>query len=219
MRLFILGATSPTGILLVKEALEVLPTSSIIIYARNPSKLPTELSNNKSVTVIQGELDEKEKISKALVGVDAILTALGPPSSGNHPADLPITRAHEMLLSLMRQHGIKRLITLGTASIAAPEDKFSFMFSLIVAYVKNFYSTAYRDLVACGEVLKAADDIDWTIVRVAYLTDKPNKEVVAGFIGDGQVGLSLARAGYGAFCIQELLHPQWVSRIVAISSK
>lgn len=219
MRLLVLGATSPTGILLVKEALEVIPTTSIILYVRSPSKIPSEISNNQSVTVIQGELNEKDKLSNSLVGVDAILSALGPPSAGNHPADLPLKRAYETLLSLMRKHGVKRLIALGTGSMVAPEDKFSLMFSLVVFYIKNFVPTAYKDIVAFGKVISAADDLDWTIVRVPYLTDKPNREVVAGFIGDPKVGTSLARAGYGAFCVQELLHPQWIRKMVAISSK
>ena len=219
MRLFVLGATSPTGILLVKEALEVIPSSTIVIYARSPSKLPIELSTNKSITVVQGELDEKEKLSNALAGVDAILTALGPPSNGVHPADFPLTRAYKMLLALMREHAIKRIITLGTASIVAPEDRFAVGLFLIVKFVKTFYNTAYEDLMEVGKVIAAADDIDWTLVRVPYLTDKPNKEVIVGFVGDGYVGSTLARVGYAAFCIEELLHPQWVRRMPALSSK
>lgn len=221
MHLLILGGTSPTGILLITQLLQVLPTATLTIYARTPSKLPPSLSSHSSLKIIQGELDETDKLSSALPGIDAILSALGPSSTGGkHPPDLPLTRFYTSLLSLMRTHKIKRLIALGTPSISAPQDTSSLTFYLLTSFIKCFFPTAYNDIVAMGKVIQSAgDDIDWTIVRVPFLTDKENGEVNAGFVGDRGVGARVARLGFAVFCAQELVSPKWVRKAVAISSK
>ena len=78
MHLLILGGTGPCGIQLIQQALEVNHT--VVIYARSPQKLPAHTSASPSVTVVEGQLTDKEKLSAAMSGVHAVLSALGPPT-------------------------------------------------------------------------------------------------------------------------------------------
>ncbi|KAG7450191.1 uncharacterized protein BT62DRAFT_1001045 [Guyanagaster necrorhizus] len=225
MRILIFGPTGPSGILLVRETLDAFQSCTLILYARNPSKLPTDITSNKSVITIQGELDEYDKLSKAMEGVDAVLSTLGHNATlGENPfqhSDTPIAKVYERIIDLMHFHSVKRLIALGTPSMSDPRDKFSLAWSIMIGSVATLAHTSYRDVVETGKIIRLRGaDLDWTIVRVPRMTNKDQKEVVAGYIGDRKTGFSLSRAGFAAFVVKELCasRPQWVKAAPLLSS-
>lgn len=133
-------------------------------------------------------------------------------------SNTPLAHAYSGIIRVMHKHSVKRLICLGTASIKDPHDKFSAVFWTMVNTVKTFAYNAYKDVVAIGETVKAENDLAWTIVRVPVLTNGDSKSVVAGYIGDGSVGSSLARAGFAAFVVAELEKNEWTKKAPLISS-
>ena len=114
MHVLILGATGPSGLLLVQESLAAGHT--VVLYVRSPQKLPEDIRANPSVTIIEGQLDDKEALSRALEGVDAVLSALGPPVKQGvvYPSGTPIAHGYLVLMDAMHERGVKRLIALGT---------------------------------------------------------------------------------------------------------
>ncbi|KAI0273179.1 NAD-P-binding protein [Russula aff. rugulosa BPL654] len=217
MRVVVLGGTGPCGILLIEEALAA--KHIIVIYARNPQKLPAHLNEHPDITIIKGELEDSKTLDTALAGADAVLSALGP-SFGN-PSGTPIARGYAALLEAMRQQGVKRLIALGTPSIKDEQhDKYSTVYSMMVTAVSYGARSAYKDIVAVGEVIRACEDIDWTIVRVPVLKNERNREVRAGYIGDGGAGAgyTLARLGFAVFVLRELEKGEWIKRSPLITS-
>jgi putative NADH-flavin reductase len=125
MRVLILGGTGAIGLLLIREALEHHHT--VTIYARSPEKLPEDIKKNTAVVVVKGQLLDEEQLSKAMEGVNAVISALGPAVSRGpfHPSDTPLARAYSLLIKVMRKHNVKRLIALGTSSIRDSNDKFN----------------------------------------------------------------------------------------------
>jgi len=216
MRIVILGGTGASGILLIEEALSA--KHIIVVYARNPQKLPTHLYKHPDITAIKGELEDAEALDTALAGADAVLSALGP-SFGN-PSDTPIARGYTAVLEAMRRQGVKRLIALGTPSIKDENDKYSAIYAAMVAVVALCARSAYRDIVAVGEVIRASEDIDWTIARVPVLKNETNREVKAGYIGDNGAGAgyTLARLGFAVFVLRELEKREWIKQAPLITS-
>jgi len=216
MRVVILGGTGPSGILLIEEALAAQHT--IVIYVRSPQKLPAHLSKHPDITVIKGELQDTAALATALAGAKAVLSALGP-TLGN-PVGNPIALGYAVVLEAMRRAGVKRLIALGTPSIKDEKDKFSLVYSAMVAAVAIGARSAYRDIVAVGEVIRESEDIDWTLVRVPVLKNDKNREVRVGYIGDGVAGAgcSLSRLGFAVFVLQELEKGEWIKRSPLITS-
>jgi putative NADH-flavin reductase len=217
MRVVILGGTGPCGILLIEEALAAKHV--IVVYARNPQKLPAHLNKHPDITIIKGELEVSKALDTALAGADAVLSALGP-SFGN-PSGTPIARGYSAVLEAMRRQGVKRLIALGTPSIKDEQkDKFSTVYYMMVTAVAWGAHSAYKDIVAVGEVIRGCEDIDWTIVRVPVLKNDRNREVRAGYIGDdgAGAGYTLARLGFAVFVLQELEKGEWVKQAPLISS-
>jgi uncharacterized protein YbjT (DUF2867 family) len=219
MRVVILGATGPCGILLIEEALASKHT--VVVYARNPQKLPAHLSKHPDVTIVKGELGDPKALDAALAGADAVLSALGP-AFGN-PSGTPIARGYSAVLDAMRRAAVpvKRLIALGTPSIKDEQnDRFSVVYAAMVAAVAAGANSAYRDIVAVGEVIRACEDVEWTIVRVPVLKNDKNREVRAGYIGDGGAGsaYTLARLGFAVFVLRELEKGEWVKQTPLITS-
>ncbi len=220
MHILVLGGTGPCGIQLIQQSLELNHT--VVVYARSPQKLPTDISDNPSVTVVQGEFTDAEKLSSAMQGVHAVLSALGPAVTNGpfHPSNTPLAHAYVLIIETMKQQNVKRLIALGTPSIKDEHDKFSLVMSGIVAGVATFARSAYKDVVAIGETIRAADptELVWTIARVPILNDYEDRSVVAGYIADGKVGIRLSRPAFAAFVLGELEGNEWCHKAPLISS-
>ncbi|KAJ7693680.1 hypothetical protein B0H17DRAFT_1159440 [Mycena rosella] len=199
MRVLVLGSTGPTGILVVREALAVFDGSTIVLYVRTPDKIPEDLRTHPGCIVVQGQLEDTDSLSKAMEGVDLVLSALGP--------------------SQFSQPPVKRLIALGTASIEAKEDKFNLAYSLMVKSVAISMRNAYKDIRALGAVIQESD-LDWTIVRVPVLSNDMSREVLAGYIGDGKTKnhVSLTRIGFAAFVVDEINKKQWNRKLPLLVS-
>ncbi|KAI9508948.1 NAD(P)-binding protein [Russula earlei] len=218
MRVLILGGTGPSGILLIEEALSAKHV--VVVYARNPQKLPEHLRTHPDVTIVKGELEDAESLDAALAGgTDAVLSALGP-FLFRYPPGTPIAVGYRSVLAAMRRAGVRRLLALGTPSIADENDKASLVYSAMVAAVAFTARSAYKDIVAVGEVIRACDDMEWTIVRVPALKNDQNREVLVGYIGDGGAGdrYTLARLGFAVFMLQELEKGEWIKRAPLITS-
>ncbi|EJF58432.1 NAD(P)-binding protein [Dichomitus squalens LYAD-421 SS1] len=216
MHILILGGTGPSGIELIQQALEVNHT--VVVYARSPQKLPAHISSSPSVTVVAGDLTDREKLSAAMQGVQAVLSVLGPGPS--HPSNTPLAQAYQLIIESMKQQNVKRLIAVGTPSMKDEHDHFSLIMLAMITVVATFVRNAYKDVVAIGQTIRAADpeELVWTIARVPILNDNEDRSVLAGYVGDGKVGTKLARQALAAFVLRELEENQWTLKAPAISS-
>ncbi|OCH94145.1 NAD(P)-binding protein [Obba rivulosa] len=213
MHVLVLGGTGPSGIKLIEEALSASHT--VVVYARSPQKLPDAITSNPSVTVVEGQLSDADALEKAMQGVHAVVSALGP--GAFHPSDTPLAKAYGLLIDLMKKNNVQRLILLGTASIKDENDKFSLQFAALISGVAVLAHSAYKDIVAIGTTVRASDLV-WTIARVPILTNKEEKDYIAGYVGDGKTRTTLSRAAFAHFVIHELEVNEWCKKAPLISS-
>ncbi|KAI0793321.1 NAD-P-binding protein [Abortiporus biennis] len=219
MHLLILGGTGPCGIALIQQALAAHHT--IVIYARSANKIPSDIASNPSVTIVTGQLTDSDALNKAMVGVHAVLSALGPPVSKGvtYPSNTPIAHGYEVIIDAMRKNNVKRIIVLGTASIKDPADKFSVRFAALISGVALFAHNAYRDVVEIGNVIREKNqDLIWTIARVPVLVSNPSTAVHAGYVGDGKDHTTLSREAFASFFMHELENNEWCRKAPLISS-
>ncbi|KAJ7736763.1 hypothetical protein DFH07DRAFT_753286 [Mycena maculata] len=221
MRVIVLGATGSSGILVVKEYLKVYPTGTVVIYARNPSKVPADIAASPAVTVVKGELTDATVLTSAFEAgkVDAVLSTVGP--TLGHPSTLPLTAAHKTIISVMAAQDCKRLITLSTSSVEDPRDKFSLAAAILVFIVWVIQRNAYNDIIAYSKLVEEECNkhgIDWTVVRVPNLNTKPNQKVIAGYLGDGKTGVFPSRHAIAEFYVREIEGKEWSCKAPALSS-
>ncbi|KAK7059620.1 hypothetical protein R3P38DRAFT_2836880 [Favolaschia claudopus] len=218
MRLLLFGGTGAMGTLLAREYLWVYRGSSLVIYVRNPAKVPQEIAEDPNVVIVQGELDDMDRLSLAMHGVDAVITALGPTGRKGpfYPSNTPIADAYIRIMVTMKGHGVRRLIALTTPSVRDPEDQFN----LPMAFLRKTFATiapnVVKDIIAIGRVIRTQrEELDWTIIRLAlhssdHSDPENNCEVVAGYMGDGRTNTFSSRHGAAAFIIQELDRREWI---------
>lgn len=208
MKLAVFGGTGPTGRELIARALS--KGHEVTALARSPQKLTA----GPRLTVVRATLDDTAGIGHTLDGADAALSLLGPNSF--RVTGTPIASGTRLIIKAMRERGIKRLIAIATPSAPDPEDSPSLKFRFMVGLVKRLGRSAYDDIVATAQAIRASD-VNWTIVRVGLLTDAPaTGEVAAGPVVAGR-NARIARADVADFMLNALSSLEWLCKAPFIS--
>lgn len=210
MRITVFGATGGTGRRLVEQA--IAEGNEVVAYVRNPSKLDME---NEHLTVVQGELTDEELIEKAVKGVDAVISLLGPRGGSKSK---PLTHGMQNIITAMKKQGVRRLIISSTLSAKDPNDKRTLRVKFSVNLVKLTMHAAYEDIVSVAETVRNSD-LAWTIVRLNLLNNKPKSgKVKVGYVGSGELGSWISRADIADFMLNQIQDTKYVQQAPAISN-
>ncbi|MGJ7484450.1 NAD(P)H-binding protein [Variovorax sp. LT2P21] len=213
MKVLIFGATGASGLLTVRSALK--HGHDVTVYARNPAKLGNAITDAR-LKIFQGELTDAAAIDTAIAGQDAVVSVLGPTKGAS---GTPLTDGFRAILGAMERHRVRRLVATSTPAFRQPEDRFVLSFWLGVSMIRVMVAPAYRDIVGSAEAISASR-LDWTIVRLPMLTDKPHGgPPVAGPLGTPGLRLfSLSREVLADFLIDQLTDDRWTRRAPVISN-
>jgi putative NADH-flavin reductase len=162
MNLTVLGSTGHTGRLLLPQAIQ--RGHRVTAFTRRPDALedPSTLR-----AVVHGDARDPEAAGRAIAGADAVIAIISARSrSGPHH----VAAAAGTIVDAMRRHGVRRLVITSVYPIVAQTPR------LPIAVLKAVFAAAYAD-VAAMERLVSASDLDWTIVRLNRLTNKPPRGV------------------------------------------
>ena len=91
----------------------------VTAYVRNPSKLNVTHPN---LTVIAGELTDREAVQRAVHGADSVISALGP-SLDRKATGMPLVDGTRTIVDAMRAERVERYIGMATPSLRDPRDK------------------------------------------------------------------------------------------------
>jgi len=209
MKIVIFGATGGTGRELVKQALEA--GHEVTALVRNPAKITPQTG----LQIIQGNALEAEPVIQAIVGQDAVLSALGGTLTDNEL----LPRAIEHILAGMKQHSVRRLIVLGAAGTQPGAIKRqSFLVrqaSILVA------ATSHRKPFAAQRAMQQKihdSDTDWTVVQPPKLLNSPG---ISSYRVDGEAlpagGLQISRADVAKCMLEQLSSTKWLRHDIYIA--
>ncbi|AIQ49274.1 hypothetical protein R70723_27810 [Paenibacillus sp. FSL R7-0273] len=111
MNILILGATGRVGSHIVNHALQ--DGHHVTVLVRTPEKLQ---QFNQNLTVIHGNVVNKEDITHAVQGNDVVISALSTDGTTTLSDSMPF------IIEAMYNEGIQRIITVGTAGILQSEQ-------------------------------------------------------------------------------------------------
>jgi putative NADH-flavin reductase len=180
MKLAVFGGTGRTGIPLIQQAIDA--GNEVISLARTPSKMPIQHDRLK---VVQGDVMNAADVEKVVAGADAVLVAIG------HTRDTPRNMqavAARNIVDAMKKCGVRRLVALTGAGVAAPQDKPKLFNHLIKLALMTFSPGVYRDSLDYTRIIRESG-LDWVIVRVPMLNEKPH----TGSYRVGWVGINTSR--------------------------
>ena len=158
----------------------------------------------KNLTVIEGSLQNRERVLEALLEADAVISVLTPMGVKYAKAEeTPLADGNAMILSAMKQLGKTRFVTVGHVCIHAfgdCEDKYQ---RVSRKFMQIFWPGVYKDMQKMGQVL-ARSDLNWTLVRTCPGRDGKVKkaEKNCSISLDG----SQFRPGYSREALAEFLY-------------
>lgn len=212
MKLTVFGATGGVGREVVTQALDA--GHEVSAYVRNPAKLNVD---HPSLTVVAGELADRDAVQRAVAGADTVISALGP-SLDRKATGMPLVEGTRAIIDGMQAEGVERYIGMATPSLRDPRDSRSAL-GLIVPFMgRTFLSRAYRELLEMSEIVTSSE-LDWTIARFTRPVDGAAKGTVrAGFLGVDRIGASITRADIAAFLLDQVADARFSRAAPAISN-
>ncbi|MGX6445804.1 NAD(P)-dependent oxidoreductase [Neobacillus sp. K501] len=181
MNILLLGATGRVGSQIVPYALH--DKHHVTVLVRTSEKIQI---NNENLSVIQGDVLNKEDIVRAMHGRDVVISAL------NTDGITTLSESMPLIIEAMENEGIKRIITVGTAGILQSRT------------TPN--SLRYQSSESKRKSTRAAEEhhkvydmlnqstLEWTIVCPTYLPDGERVgeyRIARNYLPEGGVEISV----------------------------
>lgn len=158
MNILVLGATGRVGSLIVTYALQ--DNHRVTVIVRTPEKIQI---NNDNLTIIQGNVLNKDDIVRVMHGIDVVISALN--TDGNDT----LSESMPLIIEAMENESIKRIITVGTAGILQSRTT-PITLRYLSSESKRKSTRAAEEHHKVYDILKEST-LDWTIVCPTYLPD------------------------------------------------
>jgi len=161
MKIAVIAASGQSGRAFVEAALAAGHEVRAGVYGK------VTLPPCKSLTIIEVNGTSLSQVRDLLDGADAVVSLIGhsKTSSGTIQSDTMTT-----IIAAMSQRKAIRLVSLTGTGVRMPEDKYTFLDSILNMAIKRIDPKRIQDGVRHAEILQAST-IDWTIVRVLKLTN------------------------------------------------
>lgn len=208
MKITVIGANGRTGKHIVEQALA--KGWQVVAYLRNKEKLPIV---NPNLSFVEGDAYNSEKISVALQGSNAVISALG---QSNITGDVSLmSDGMRHIIPAMEKHNIKRVIAVGgLGALQANENT-------LIKDLPDF-PTAYKNVseghFKVFDVLRKTN-LDWTFVCCPDLPDGEktgNYHLRKDFVPKGTG--KIFTGDVADFILNELEENQYLKTRVGISN-
>ncbi|MBO1511803.1 NAD(P)-dependent oxidoreductase [Metabacillus bambusae] len=181
MNILLLGATGRVGSQIVTYALH--DRHHVTVLVRTPEKIQI---NNENLTIIQGNVLNKDDIVRAMHGSDVVISAL------NTDGTTTLSESMPLIIEAMKNEGIKRIITIGTAGILQSRTTPNSL-RYQSSESKRKSTRAAKEHHKVFDMLKQST-LEWTIVCPTYLPDGERVgkyRIDRNFLPEGGVEISV----------------------------
>ena len=203
MKIVVFGASGRMGKFVVQQALKA--GHQVTAFLRISSKLGIEHPN---LNIIQGDVMDAEKVEKAIAGQEAVISTLGPTRP---PVPGMMEIAARNIVSAMKRHDVRRLISTTGAGVRDPQDQPKLFDKFMNALLTLMARDVLRDSETNVKVIRSSD-LEWTIVRFPRLIDGPHTgEYRVGYIGKNS-GSQISRADGADFILKELEKDEYIHK-------
>jgi uncharacterized protein YbjT (DUF2867 family) len=200
--ILVLGATGRTGESVVEYALA--KGHSVTALVRDPAKL----SPSKGLTVVEGTPESQDDIAAAMMGTDAVISALG----NVRTSDMPWARqvsppdfmagATRKTVKLMEANSVRRIVVVSALGVGDSWSSAPAYLRWTVKYT-NLGSVYADHNILDAEIREA--DVDWTLLRAVLLNDSPKVgHAQVRFVPDKPASMRISRGDVARFAVDAL---------------
>jgi putative NADH-flavin reductase len=211
MKVAVFGASGATGRLLVERALTV--GYEVTALVRRPAEFPF----GQRVRVIEGNAFDADAVRRTVDGADVVLSALGARSIRREDV---LERAVPLIVSAMREMGVRRIVALGSAGAKADSMKRQAAYRRWIVHgilYRTLLKWPVASQVAQWKILSESK-LDWTMVLPPMLTNGAGR---GSCRVDGEAlprgAARIARADVAAFMMQQIESREWIGKGVYIA--
>ncbi|MCU0497636.1 MAG: SDR family oxidoreductase [Anaerolineae bacterium] len=209
MKIAVFGASGRTGIPLVQQALAA--GHEVRALVRTPSKMTIQ---HERLTLIQGDIMDAACVAQTIAGTEAVINVIGHVKGS--PDNLQ-TQATENIMAAMKQHRIRRLISLTGAGVRAPEDQPKLLDKFAGFMLKLLSPKVINDGERFTQLIRNSD-LDWIIVRGPVLTEGPHTgKYKVGFVGKDS-GFKISRADVADFMLKLLQDNRYLKQLPVVTT-
>lgn len=207
MHLTLLGATGPTGQLVLQQALKA--GHRVTALVRDPARLPQR--DDPEVTVVTGDATRTEDLARAMTGSRAVVSALGAGSA--RTSDLA-SRAAQALVPAARATGIQRIVVLSAFGVGDTLQHYS---AVPRTFVKLLLQGVFGDKAVADELLRDSG-LDVTLVYPTILTKGPYTGTYTAIETPGKkIGGRISRADVADFMLRQVDSEEWSHRTAILT--
>ena len=168
----------------------------LTLFIHTEDELGADIRDNPRVTVVKGDAKNPDDVLNAINGADEVYANLA--ATQDSSADIiPMAKA---VVDMMDKAGIKRLVWISSLGIynEVPGEFGAWNANILGDYLVN-----YRKAV---DVIEASD-LDYTIIRPAWLTDKDEVDFEITEKGELFRGTEVSRKSVASEVVELLLDP------------
>ena len=177
----IIGANGQIARLVEDRLLNEDKDVHLTLFLRNASRL-SNLVNNDQVTIIDGDANKPEDLRKAIKGQDIVYV-----SFVDHGTGATVTKD---IIKIMDEEGVKRLISSNILGIYDEVPGKFGDYNRDVCF--NGKVEPDNPMVLSDEAIENSD-LDWTVMRLAWLNDRNDTNYTVTQKGEEYVGVSVSR--------------------------
>ncbi len=168
----------------------------LTLFIHTENELGADIKDNPRVTVVKGDAKNPDDVLNAINGADEVYANLA--ATQDSSADIiPMAKA---VVDMMDKAGIKRLVWISSLGIY---NEVPVEFGAWNANILGDYLVNYRKAV---DVIEASD-LDYTIIRPAWLTDKDEVDFEITEKGELFRGTEVSRKSVASEVVELLLYP------------
>jgi putative NADH-flavin reductase len=196
MRIVVFGASGKTGRLVVAQAAQ--RGDDVVAFVRDASKqwYPD------AVKVHQGDPSDAKAVEAALVGADAVVSALGPIAE---ETTTEISDATRTIVETMERIGPRRIAITANPRVFSDTE--------VTGPYANVAVEHRRDV-----AILRGSSLDWTVVAAPSLADDPATGSYVAVVDGKAPGRSITRGDFATALLDAVAKDAWVGHLVGVSN-
>ena len=198
MRLVIFGASGPTGLHVVRQALAA--DHETVAVTRRPDAFPLKA---QGLEVVAADVTDEPAVDRAVAGADAVISTFGVPYS-RKPVSV-YSDGISAILAAMATHDVSRLVCVSSTTVSeqdAPGESLWWR-RAVIPLLRNVVGRTLYDDMERMEAIVRANPVEWTIVRPGGLFDTDTPTGTVSVTTARQRGRYTARADLAQVLVRE----------------
>lgn len=207
VKVTIFGATGMGGRAVLAKAVARGHAATILV--RRAIQAPT------GVRVVVGDVRDRASIRDALSGSDAVVQCLGVGGLGDGRPNSLVPDATRLIVEEMKEAGLRRIVCMGNVGVPG-SGAYLLRFVVAPLFVRKLLPILAAKIKM--EAILRASGLDWTVVRLPALTERPDRKRIEISPEGRAVGLSITTGDAANFMLDIIEKRQFFGSAVSVAN-